>query len=98
MLYIVKCKQCNYVIVSENVLNIKSAMAMHLNKSHGSDIDFVADLRLDDFIDDFAITRIRDEETILYLKMAIKTETFWDFYRNGSRYAEGLPKSQVFSV
>lgn len=98
MLYLAKCKSCNHLIVSEEILDVKSGVATHLNKSHGGDIIFVVDIPLSDFKDSFTISRIRDAETIGWIKLAMKNNTFYDFFRNARRNAEGLPKSQSFSV
>ena len=98
MLYLAKCKSCNHLTVSEDILNVKSSLASHLNKSHGGDFIFVVDIPLSDFQDSFTISRIRDAETIRWIRLAMKNNALWDFFRNASRYAEGLPKSQSFSV
>lgn len=89
MLYVVKCRLCNFLMLSVSVSTIKQQIAGHFTKSHGLDYLFVADVPLKDF-EDVAVVRIRDKTAIKMLLKASKSKRFYHVYRNHRRLAEAL--------
>ena len=89
MLYVVRCRLCNFLMLSVSSWMIKQRIAEHFTKSHGSDYLFVADVPLKDF-EEVTIVRIRDKDTIQMLLKASKTKRFYHVYRNSKLLAQAF--------
>jgi hypothetical protein len=80
MLYVGKCKDCGYIVKSQDVSTFKDCMAKHRNKSHRESWAFVVRIPLHDF-DCFSIVRFTDEETVGTLERVINNVGFWKAIR-----------------
>lgn len=81
MLYVGKCRDCGFLVFSEDCLTFKSNMAHHRNKSHRATYEFVAGVSLKDFKDEFYIDRIRDQETVKLMLSVVSNSGFWKAIR-----------------
>jgi len=80
MLNVGKCKDCGFIVQSQDVTEFKNLMAKHLNKSHSGTWAFVARIPLKDF-EDFTKVRISDSETASFLRNAMNNVGFWKAIR-----------------
>lgn len=90
MLYVARCRLCNFLMLSTDVSLIKELIAGHFYKSHGCSCGFVADVPLKDF-EEVSIVRIRNKLTIQTLKAVVKNPHFWHTYRNQHLLAKATP-------
>ena len=82
MLYCGVCDLCGFLLINEDILAFKQAIATHFNKSHGYDFGcFVSHIPLREFEQIF-IWKIRDKQQILQIKNSMKNPNFWHKNRN----------------
>lgn len=81
MLYIARCKSCNFLMMSIDVLSFKQLIASHMSKSHKLDYGFVAKIPLKDF-EEVNITRVQVSADNMLFREAMKSPRFWKIYRN----------------
>ena len=80
MLYVGKCKDCGYIVQSQDISTFKDSMAKHRNGSHKEFWVFVKKIPLHDF-DNFSIVRFSDKETVSTLERVINNVGFWKAIR-----------------
>ena len=80
MLYVGKCKECGYIVQSQDISTFKNSMAKHRNDSHKECWVFVKKIALHDF-DCFSIVRFSDKETVSTLARVINNVGFWKAIR-----------------
>ena len=82
MLYCGVCDLCGFLLINEDILTFKQAIATHFDKSHGTKFGaFVSHVPLKEFEEMF-IWRIRDKQQILQIKESMNNPRFWHKNRN----------------